>query len=184
MRAALIILGIVTAAVVGAAAAERALPPPDQARAEIERYVTEVLTDADGRLVYPARHAAMLAQLDDLVAWSLEAGLDPLLVVFIAFQESSLRPDVVGWKRGERGYMQVHGRATTRGYDLRRPDHQWAVGIARLRAAFAACGWDLCRAITNYGTGRCGAYTDRGRAKMRARCRRFQRMRARYRGAP
>jgi hypothetical protein len=147
----------------------------EQARSELHRFASDFLR------LYPKRLQVVMVQYDQIIKLCKRYKMDHLLVVFVASEESSLKSNAKG-DLGERGYMQVHGRVTTRGFDLSKKIDQWHAGIKRLRAAFEACGWDMHQAVTNYGTGSCHAYTAKGRERMRCRYRRFLRVRKKYRG--
>jgi len=112
--------------------------------------------------------AAAGQRANRLAAVFAEAGRrhnhDPLLLVAIAFRESSLAVDVEEHRRrgalGEGGLMQVHGaalRARPHYCPLPLPDAECQVqtGAAWLAYARAACGGSWWRWVAAYGLGAC-----------------------------
>jgi len=95
--------------------------------------------------------------------------IDPLLLVAIAFRESSLSPEVELHRRrgqlGEGGLMQVHGVALTR-----RPHYcptplpdaecQVETGAAWLAEVRETCGGSWWRWVAAYGMARCPSEND------------------------
>jgi hypothetical protein len=77
--------------------------------------------------------------------------IPPLLITAIAFRESSLRTQVIG-ERGERGLLQVHGRAAM-GCDLETAAGQLDCGASWLRHCVDICG-SLDGGYSLYASGR------------------------------
>lgn len=106
-----------------------------------------------------------------------ESDIDPLLLIAIAYRESSIRDDVVG-KLGEQGPMQLHGAALMHRPRACNPAEMTCSirgGAAVLQYWRSACNDDRWAVwIGAYGLGQCPSYGDA--AKLRS----VQRARALY----
>jgi len=85
-------------------------------------------------------------------------GIDPLLLVALAFSESSLRVGVVGAK-GEQGLMQVMPSRAGR-CDMATARGQVDCGAAELRKAIDLCGGDIGGGVARYASGRTCAWGE------------------------
>lgn len=80
------------------------------------------------------------------------------LLTAMSYRESSFRPTAVGWKRGEVGLLQIHGRALTtcpHKDEIDEPANQLLCGSRWLKVAFDTCGETWEGALTAYASGKC-----------------------------
>lgn len=89
----------------------------------------------------------------EILVASESADLDPWLVLVTAERESSLRQSAYNPTLGERGLMQVHGKAA-RGCDLSTSLGQLRCGARWLRSRIDHCG-SVERGIAAYVSGSC-----------------------------
>lgn len=88
-----------------------------------------------------------------VVEYSLINSIDPLLPSVQISCESSWLFESIGYKKKEKGLMQVHGVAAT-GYNLKIPSGQIAAGINWLKYSIIKCE-SLKKGISHYATGKC-----------------------------
>jgi hypothetical protein len=101
----------------------------------------------------------------DIVAEeSVVYGIDPLAVAMLISRESSWRSNVTGFKKNEKGLMQVHGVAA-RGFDTDTPRGQVQAGINHLKTCLEKCG-DYNGAFRCYATrGNCNAVWNKAKER-------------------
>ena len=93
-----------------------------------------------------------------IVAAAEEYETPPGLLTGMSFRESSFRSTAVGYKRGEIGLLQIHGRALTtcpHKDTIEKPESQLRCGSRWLRVAYDLCGETWEGALTAYASGKC-----------------------------
>lgn len=102
-------------------------------------------------------------------------GVEPSLIAYQAYKESSIRIDVVGKKKGEKGYCQAHGKARrtceAAGYDiLTRKGGAFCIALL-LDLNTRYCG-SLEFGLARYASGSC----YKAREKMKKRLESYERL--------
>ncbi len=85
--------------------------------------------------------------------------LDPLLLVAMSYLESSFKSDVIGFKRGAIGLLQVHGVAA-KGCELKTVKGQIHCGARWLDKGIKRCG-SIEAGLYAYATGKCNGKATR-----------------------
>lgn len=122
---------------------------------------------------------------------AVDNGLDPALLIAMAYKESSFDTSARG-RLGELGLVQVHGKAT-RGCDLGTPEGQAQCGAKWLSRVVQECGGSIaldaekCRTtgargacsggLAGYASGSCSARTVRTAQLIRGRLRLAEKIR-------
>lgn len=104
----------------------------------------------------------------ELASWAIAVAGEwnepsPSLLLAVSFRESSWKTTAIG-ALGERGLLQIHGRAARR--VRREPLAEFRAGAHWMRLAIEQCS-SVERGLFMYATGRCGAPTWRERLALR-----------------
>ncbi len=114
-----------------------------------------------------------------IVAAAEEYDTPPGLLTGMSFRESSFRSTAVGFKRGEVGLLQIHGRALTScpyKDEIDDPANQLLCGSRWLRIGFDVCGGTWEGALTAYASGKCKPPNNRTRRVVADRLRLWEKL--------